>query len=389
MAASPLDGSLLAFGVDLASVRTCLLENINSHYRLAGWLALPRTDGASLAELCADACDRLGNRLGRTLWDPHTRTPLLTSEDSLRQPPLAQLSIAASPKPHVRVWLAGLTSSRSMAIAQEALAGCPAHVIGYSTFSADLQIGMLSDQLAVTTPDLVIVVGGYDNPTAETNAPLLELCRVIGQALARSAPAQRPGVIYAGNRWAAPRAVELLQAAGGSQVEAVENVQPAPEIVHRTALAQAVTFYYWRLSRRAPGFREISRWVTGPGHIASLESGFAQLVQVWMELHGLPELHGLYCAPAWWLHVWAARNQIGLNMRFVEPRTRPDALADWPPLQLVSGPWPEEVWAHPELYWWDQSGMTPLVAAVGQVQPQAMVQVLRADLLDLHQGSPS
>jgi hypothetical protein len=103
-----------------------------------------------------------------------------------------------------------------------------------------------------------------------------------------------------------------------------------------------------------------------------------------MELHGLSALHGLYCAPLWWLHVWAQRGQSGLQTRYVEPQTRPPALDDWTSLQLVSGDWPITLWPQPELFWWDRSGMAPMVATVGQSAPTAMLQTLRTDLLRLH-----
>ena len=379
-------GPILAVGVELDGVRVCLLENVSGGYRLAGWLGAPRTDDKSVAELSAEVCQRLGRRLGGLLWNERERTPFVVSEDQLRWPPLEHVAVAASPRPHVRVWLAGLSSTQSMAAAKEALTGSPAHIIGFTPFTADLQIGALNDKLAIAAPDMIVVVGGYDNPAADTQQPILELCRVIGQALVRTAPTQRPGVVFAGNRWAAQRAIELLQTTGSGSVEAVDNVQPAPGILHSTALAHAVNFYYWRLCRRMPGFREISRWVTTPGHITSLESSFAQLVQVWMELHDLPELHGLYCSAAWWLHVWASRSQAGFNLRYIEPQTRPDELAGWPPLQLVSGEWPIQLWPLPEIGWWDPSGMAPIVAAVGQVAPQAMLQVLHADLFAVQQG---
>jgi len=375
-------GSILALGVEVNALRACLLEEISGSYRLAAWSNVPRRAEVGLAEQSGDLLQRLGQRLHRQLWNPAERNPLVASEDGVRQPPLEHVSVTASPRPHVRVWLAGLAPTRSMAAAQEALTGSPAHIIGHTAYTADLQIGALADSLAIAAPEMVVIAGGFDNAEVAGQEPLLELCRIFGQALARSAPSQRPAVVFAGNRWVAPRAVELLQAASGATVEAVENVQPAPGRIYRAALAQAVSFYYWRLCRRTAGFREISRWATSPGHISSLETSFAQLVQVWMELHDLPELHGLYCGPAWWLHVCTGRSQSGANLCYVEPGTRPEALENWPALQLVSGEWPVQLWPQPRQYWWDRSGFAATVATAGQVAPQAMLQVMSADLLE-------
>lgn len=376
-------GSILALGVEPGAMRACLLEDVAGAYRVAAWHALPCRKEVSLAAIALDLCRQLGERLGRNLIDDAGGGLRVVSDDSVRVPPLQHIAIAASPRPHVRVWLAGLSLTQSMAAAYAALTGSPAHVIGYTVFGADLNTTALTDAFVTTAPDLLIIVGGFDDPDPTTHQALVKLSQLLGQALSRLAPAQRPAVVYAGNRWAAPHVAEAVHSSGGGGVEAVANVQPAPGAVHKTALARACTFHYWRLSRRTAGFRELSRWMTPPGHITSQESAFAQLVQAWMELHGLPALHGLYCAPAWWLHVWAQRGQAGLNMVYCEPQTRPAALDEWPSLQLVSGEWPAAFWPQPEIYWLDRSGMTPFVAAVGQVAPQAMLQVLRTDLLRL------
>ncbi|MCB0147412.1 MAG: hypothetical protein KDE01_07130, partial [Caldilineaceae bacterium] len=58
-------------------------------------------------------------------------------------------------------------------------------------------------------------------------------------------------------------------------------------------------------------------------------------------------------------------------------------LEGWPALQLVSGEWPDALWPRPDLYWWDRSAMAPFVSAVGQIAPQAMLQVMRTELLRL------
>ncbi len=376
-------GSILAVGVELGAVRACLLEEVGGGYRVAAWHLLPRRKESSLAAIGLDLCSQMGERLGRRLIDETSATPLVVSDDPARFPPLQHVVVAASPRPHVRVWIAGLSMTQSMAAAYEALCGSPAHVIGYTVLGADLHTTALTDALVTTAPDLLVITGGFDDPDPATHQALVDLSRLVGQALARLAPAQRPAVIYAGNRWAAPHTAEAVQASGGGAVESVANVQPAPGVVYKTALARACNFHYWRLSRRTSGFREISRWVTPPGHITSLESAFAQLTPAWMELHDLPELHGLYCAPAWWLHVWARRGQPGLTMHYSEPQTRPPALDGWPPLQLVSGAWPSSFWPQPEIFWVDRSAVAPLLAPVGQMAPQALLQVLRADILRL------
>jgi hypothetical protein len=374
--------SILTLGFDAASVRACLLEMVSGRCRLAAWSSAALRSDASLDIQAGELLQHLGDRLHRTLWNSDEGAPFVLSDEPTSYPPLGQIAAVASPSGQVRVWLAGLTATQSLAAAEEALAGGPAQIVGQTLHSADLQVGRLAAVLSRVELDLILLVGGYDYPAAEALQPLYELSRVFAAVLARTPPPQRPQVLFAGNRWAAAGVAEVFQAAGAGTVEIVENVRPAPGVLHRAGLVQAVNFAYWRLCRRNEGMREVSRWVTAPGHISSIESSFAQLVQVWMEQNDLPDLHALYCGPAWWLHVAARQDQQGLDLRYVAPNSRPDNWEGWPLLRLVSGDWPNNLWPRLAGSWWDRGAFAPLVAAVGQLAPQAMLQVLRADVLE-------
>ena len=63
-------------------------------------------------------------------------------------------------------------------------------------------------------------------------------------------------------------------------------------------------------------------------------------------------------------------------------RSRPPGFEALPPPQLVSGEWPTHLWPRPPVSWCDRLGLAPLVAAAGQAAPQAMIEVLAADLLE-------
>ena len=165
-------------------------------------------------------------------------------------------------------------------------------------------------------------------------------------------------------------------------IQPINNVMPYPGHILRTELPVVLSQLYWQLCQRMPGFAQLSRWVTAPGHVANLEATFAKLIQIWMEYHGLPRLHGLYCTPHWWLHVWAEATTSGIQMRFVKPNSRLQEFAKWPPLQLVCGPWPRQLWSPPQRAWWDQHTLAPLITTIGQVAPQAMLQTLEEDVLE-------
>ncbi len=386
---NPTVGTLLALGVTLDETVACLLENISGTYRLAGWTALQREPGASLGQQAATICRKLGDRLDRALWHEERNTPFVQSPDPIIFPPLEHFAVGVSPRLRLRVWLAGL-SHESLGAAREALGSAPLHLSGLTQLNVNITAARLASELADHQPEALVVVGGYDDPERQTHQGMLTLCRLIGQAMVRLSPGERPTIFYAGNRQSAVMAEEILRPSEGPlTIHQLNNVLPRPGYPLRTELPVALSQLYWRLCQRLPGFAQLSRWVTAPGHVANLESSFAQLVQIWMEYHGLPRLHGLYCTEHWWLHVWAeqATQQAtqGVQLRFVKPNSRPQALADWPALQLVSGPWPLQLWSPPPVAWWDRNALAPLITTIGQVAPQAMIQVLEEDIIETRQ----
>lgn len=380
-------GSLLALSVELEGARACLLEEVNGQQRLAGWLALQNEASLEAPQQIINVCQRLGERLGRRLWHNAKQTPLWESDDPLRFPPLAQVSLSLMARPRLRVWLAGLSQSHSLAALKQILHSSPVRIVGVTLFTADSSSERLSVALAQARPDVLVIAGGYDDATPSVQRPLLALSGLVGQAIAELAPEARPALFFAGNRFAAAQAEALLRAGnGGVQLAVVGNVQPMPTLLRQRELANAINYYHWRLSERLPGFTPISRWVTSPGQVSSLTANFAQLVRVWMELHKLPQLHGLYCTADFWLHGWARQEQEGIRLFYAEPNTRPALLQNWPTPQLVIGAWPVKQWPVPSFYWWDGGSLAPGIAAIGQVAPRAMVQVLKNDVLELRRG---
>ena len=382
-ALSNMAGTLLTFGIALDKITLCLLENISGHYRLAGWDAMPREAGVPPSHQCATLCQRLGEQMGRELWDEPTNGPLLTSADPIAQPALEHVAIAMSPRPRMRIWLVGLSEGGSVAAARSALASAPLQLVGITPLTALLTSAQIADQLMEAHPEALVFVGGYDTPETDAHQWVLHLGRIVGQALERLSPGQRPAVFYAGNRWCADAiGTSWRSMSGPLQLTTVANVLPAPGIAQPAALGVALSDTYWRLCQQMPGISQLQQWVTTPGRIVNLEAAFAQMVQVWMDYHRLPMLHGLYCTTQWWLHVWADGAEQGVQLRFVRPGTRPAELNGWPPLQVVSGEWPMELWPPPPVAWWDRRGLGPIITSIGQVAPAALVQVLTYDLLE-------
>ncbi len=369
--------------MNLDSVYGGLLAPVSGQYRLVGWRQEKRETSVRIARQAANVCQSLGEALGRTLWDTKTGGPYLKSEDEVRYPPLRHVVISVSPRPRLRVWLFGLSMGLSMTAARRAIASSPAYVVGQSSLADGADIAGLASNLQTPQTDVVVICGGYESAAPSAYMPVLELCKLVRQALERVPPSQRPDILYAGNQQAAAAARHILQAAGDQvEVDDVANVMPGPNEIHQTALARVLGYRYWRLSRRTPGFSQLERWVTSPVHIMIQESNFIQLTHLWRMRHKLPHLHGVYNTPEWQLHVLTHAGLDEAQICYVDAGAQAVDLQMWPPVQLASGPWPNG-WSTPDAaYWWDSEGIAPAIAAVGQVSPQAMLQVLNSDVFE-------
>jgi hypothetical protein len=371
--------TLMALSVDSRLGRACLLESIHGVYRLAAWITVARQGERHLGDHVANVCRQLGNRLGRRLWDERNQFPLLTSIDPTRHPPLAQLALTISPRPPLRVWMAGLTPTYSIEAGRLATLGSAAQTIGQSYLTVDITVEQLSRTLIQQRPDVVVVVGGYDTQSLATHRPLHILSSLVAGAVQRIPRRNRPALFYAGNQWASPE-VETLLHATASFVATVPNVMPTAALVRQDALARVLDEYYWQLCSRIDGFSLLERWHTSPVAMTTIEANFVRLVQTWMALHNQAELYGLYCGERW-LHVWASEAQPEVAIAYSDPDPAQVPLPAWPMPGLVSGTWPDRVSLPASVRWWDRSGLAPVVAALGPVAPASTYQVLSQDLI--------
>ena len=157
---STTTGSLLTLGITLDSVNLCLLENISGHYRLAAWDTLDREAGIPPSHQCTTLCQRLGERLGRSLWDADSHGPVLSTPDVIGWPPLEHVAIGMSPRPRMRIWLVGLTENGSLLAARRALASTPLQLVGITTLTPTLTSTQLMTALNETHPEALVLVGG-------------------------------------------------------------------------------------------------------------------------------------------------------------------------------------------------------------------------------------
>lgn len=366
---------------EITGSRACLIEPVDGVHRLVGWLTLSRAGEGMLPLQIAETCRRLGQRLGCALWDEELNMPFMRSINPVRFPPVQLVSTALSPRGPARVFLASLTGELSGAAVRAAVAASAATVVAETHYDIALDTGQLATMLGNSQPDVLVISGGYERSGAAARNAMLAYCRMLAHAVSRQARPSRPLILYAGCGAIAEQATAIFRAIDPAiVVETVDNVLPEPGVVRRAPLARLLNYQYWRLTQRIIGFREISRWVTPPGEAVPVETAFIQMMQAWAFHHDLPWVHGLYCGPVWWVHVWTGMARQGAQVLYTEPNTRPAALDRWPPLSLVSGAWPHDHWDKPPRVWWDERALAPTIATAGHVAPKAMMDVLEQDV---------
>jgi hypothetical protein len=373
---------MLALSAEVAGTRACLIEPVGGVHRLVGWLNLARSGEVMMPMQVAETCRRLGQRMGCALWDEELNMPFMRSINPVRFPPVQLASTTISARGPVRVFLGVLTADLSGAATRAAVAASPATIVGEVVYDIELDATAVATMIANSQADVIVIAGGYDRAAGDALSAMQALVRTLAQALSRLPRSARPVLIYAGSVQLAERTPLLVRAVDATlAIEVVENVLPIPDMVHRAALARVLGYQYWRLTQRIIGFKEMARWATSPGQPITVETSFVQMMQAWAFHQSLPYLHGLYCSPLWWLHVWTGSARQGAQLLFTDPGSRPESLDHWPPLALVSGDWPTDFWPRPANAWWDKRGLAPVVAALGQVAPHAMMDVLENDLL--------
>lgn len=395
-------GSMLALSADHHLIRACLIESVNDIYRLVAWWEERPTMNQTAAEQMCQICQQMGDQLGRSLWDTTANKPLVTSENPIEEPPLAQVVAAVTLCSPLRIWIASLSEQYSLDATFRALAGSRTEIVGTTVLHDKMNATVLGQELLSTKPDILLVSGGYDVVLAAKSIerPVVRLCQEIAQAFTHLPREQYPVILYAGYHSAVEAVLGIIKKILTPkylppsvlvsneknplqlpEVRIIDNLHPSPNLIRSTQLTEALTGLERQLEQQTPAYHSISRWVTKPATVMSLENAFAQFIQGWMIHQNLPELHGLFCRPMYWMHVWAKQPRDDVRICFTQPKEHPPSLNGWPSVQFVSGTWPKTRWPRPVQSWWDAQGLAPLISTVAQVAPVAMYQVLQADLL--------
>ncbi len=396
--------TILALAAEPQRAVAVLIEPVEGIYRMVAWQTVELSEQVG-PERCADALvqavNRLESQFSITLWDRQRDRPYANASSPAAGEGVGQTVVVADLQPPLRVWLTGLSGGGSLAAAEAALAGALCNPVATYLPSPYHSANALAKELRLLRPEVILVVGGYEQIGWRIQEQVLALSRRVIEAASLLSAEDRPLFCYAGNRASAEPVLALWrQLSGGSAALAADNVLAAPGNGGAASLHSVLAQLHWQKSVDLPAMRRLAEWLDPPLILSSTQWAFAQGVRLWMRRQRLSELHGLYAGGDRWLHVWAqeASEQGGGSLRIscVRPGERPNALSEWPAIRLVSGHWPPG-WPRPSRpasgpgssrastmppYWWDPLGLVPVVAGIGQSAPEAALQVLAADIFE-------
>ncbi len=395
--------SILALGAEPQRALAVLIEPVEGIYRMVGWQTVEQpaqTSPSDCLAALAKAVSRLETQFNISLWDAEQDRPRLYTSDPAFADGVGQAVVVADLLPPLRVWMAGLSGGGSLAAGKEALAGALCNLVATYRPGPRQIAGDLAKELQTLGPDVVLIVGGYERAARHSQEQVLALSRHVADAAIQLPAGKRPLYCFAGSGQSAQEALAYWQArTDGGEAALADNVQARPTSRSDTALHRVLAQHHWQRSVNMPAMRKAAIWLHQPVELRSTQWAFVRAVRLWSWRHQLSTLHGLYASADRWLHVWASdapsdaawenpermtagSSQAGGGVRicYARPGERPDVLADWPPLRLVSGDWPTQ-WPRPSHHWWDPLGLVPVVAGAGQAAPEAAAQVLAADIL--------
>jgi hypothetical protein len=375
-------------------------EEVSGVYRLAAWHR-PCPEHGTPTWRPSDAVVALS-----PAWHPHRPTAGRCTRSGSFSRPTTMPSVPPesstwpwfpqpfSPAPARAGWL-GLSLGQSMAAAYEALCSSPARLIGrYGAGPCHPGLTALADSLVTAALDLPAIACGVrrNRSRATHRAPAGRTQPPAGPGPVSAGSCPTPGSRLCGQPLGCRRRRRrgCAQAAGGGTVEAVANVQPASRSFGKNSPCPSLLLPPLPSASAAVPLASPRTQPLGdsPGHMLSQESSFTQLVRLWMELHELPALHGLYCAPLWWLHVWATRRRTWRAdplCRAPDPPARRPELATPPVGQRRMAPDPLAP-TRPLLVGSQRNG--PSGRCGRPERPQAMLETLHSDLLRPYRPPP-
>lgn len=265
--------SLLAIDIGTLKTRALLFDVIQGRYRFIASAGGVTTTGAPFldaGEGVRQALSNLAELTGRVF---------LGSGDNLITPTRPDGSgvdafvLTMSAGPPLKVAVVGLLEEVSVDSATRLAESTYARIVGSLSLNDRRNQENRIDTLLKLRPDLVVMAGGIEGGASLSIYKLLE---AIGLASFLLPKAQRPQILYAGNK-AMQRAVE--ESLGGlMDISLAANVRPTWEMEQLEPARQQLTAIYRKIrTRQVRSIKELDGWAKG--HMLPTAIGFERVVR--------------------------------------------------------------------------------------------------------------
>ena len=269
-------GSILVADCGNTTTTVALIERANGHYRLVARgeaISTHRPPWLNVTLGLQEAIRQIEALVGRRLL---THAGALIRPQSPAGDGVGAFVAVSSAGAPMRVALAGLTGSLSLASAQRAVAGTYALTTGTLALdegTAHREPNARIQSLRRASPEVILIAGGTDGGAAR---PVMDLAQLVALYHRVLEPGDRPLTFYAGNARLGGEVASLF--AGAGELRVVANVRPALD--HENlgpAQAELEALYRSRWLARVSGFDTLSEWAGEP--VLPMARSFGQVIR--------------------------------------------------------------------------------------------------------------
>ena len=251
--------TLLAVDVGTVNTRASLFDVVDGRYRMVATGRASSTAGSPLFDI------REGMHMAVEELNAVTGRPLLDEGDSLIIPTTTEgagvdafvATSSAGPRP--RTVLVGLMPGVSMESARR--------LAGSTYLNVVEEIGLLDrrreeeqiDVLVAAQPDVILMVGGTDGGAS---ASVLRMIEIVGLVVGLLSTAQRPNLVFAGNRALGAAVSEYFQER--APVTIVPNIRPSLDVEELEPARLKLSEIIRQLrAGKINGFEDLAAWSGG------------------------------------------------------------------------------------------------------------------------------
>ena len=251
--------TLLAVDVGTVNTRASLFDVVDGRYRMVATGRASSTAGSPLFDI------REGMHMAVEELNAVTGRPLLDEGDSLIIPTTTEgagvdafvATSSAGPRP--RTVLVGLMPGVSMESARR--------LAGSTYLNVVEEIGLLDrrreeeqiDVLVAAQPDVILMVGGTDGGAS---ASVFRMIEIVGLVVGLLSTAQRPNLVFAGNRALGAAVSEYFQER--APVTIVPNIRPSLDVEELEPARLKLSEIIRQLrAGKINGFEDLAAWSGG------------------------------------------------------------------------------------------------------------------------------